>query len=167
MLEAAELARAMAKLTLGYQRAMDAHKHEPDLYRLCEREQQFQVALTGTTGTLPTETSFSIPFDVHFVPDAGFARDSALTDPTVRIGFVVTTAPAGMIPYAYVQSFTQDSDLFYTGAKILVGVAQPALMLANSDAQVGPFNITLHIAFQGYGAPYDPDGPYPDAGSNT
>lgn len=164
MLASTDLQRSITKMTLSLARAIDAKKHAADHYGLCEREIQYQYPLTGMTGSVPVETTITIPFDVHFVGDAGFARDSQLTAPQLRVGFERTLGPAGLICYAHVTQWLTDPDLAYIGAIVAVGVHQPAIA---SGGDGNAFNIVAHIAFQGYGAPWDPDGVYDAGGSNT
>jgi hypothetical protein len=157
MLAANDLQRSISKMTLSLARDVDAHRHRADLYRLCERENQFQFRLFGEAGSLPAETLLGtpakpfIPFDVMFVAHPGNQRDSQVTTPQVRLGYEITQGPPGLISYAHVTQWQRDGNGNYIGAQVVAGVYAPALV-----NDVSPFKVVLHIAFQGYGTPIDP-----------
>jgi hypothetical protein len=169
MLATSDLQRSIGHMTLGLSRAMDQRKHAADLYRECEREEQFQFPFSGQAGTFPVEEVMHIQFGVLFAFDSGTARDSELGPPHVRTGFEMTRAPTGLITYCHVKEWKQDNDLDYIGAAVVVGVHVPAVALQGigdiTSASQGvanrlslKFTGVLHIAFQGWGAPLDPDG---------
>jgi hypothetical protein len=166
MLATSDLHRSIAKMTLSLARDIDAHKHRADDYKLCEREHQFQIALSGTIGATPAETSVALPFYIYFVADPGYLRDSDLSAPQVRFGFEIPSGPSGLVPYAHVQQWSRNNDMDYTGAQVTVGVHCPAMLLPSADTTVAAaFTLVLHAAFQGYGCPWDADGPNDGGGT--
>lgn len=154
------LHRALAQVTVDSHRQIRARDKQATHYELAEREQQFQLDISGSVGSnIPAETSKKILFDQIFVWDAGVRRDSQLGEPLVRFGFTLTNAPKGTVPYAYVSSWIQDDDLNYVGANVTIAVHNP------TDA-IGKYAGTLHCSFQGYGMPLDTQGSG-DAGADT
>lgn len=167
MLAHSDLTRSISNMTIGLARAASMRRHAADAYALAEREQQFQYNISGKVGTVPVEKLLTIPFDVVFLGDAGMQRDSQLGQPQVRSGFEIASGPAGLIPYAHVNQWVLDDDLNYTGAKVTVGVHAPAIAVEGAGAVTSrSYRGVLHMSFQGYGAPWDPDGPS-DAGGNA
>lgn len=152
------LQRTLAHATVGTHRAMRSRDRQAMYYELAERQQQFQYPISGTVGLVPVETTITIKFDIQFLYEYGYRRDSQLLEPLTHFGFTSVTAPAGTIPFAHVKEWTQDEDLNYVGAKVVVGVHNP--IIAASGAAIlssAAFKATLHCSFQGYGTPLDPD----------
>lgn len=163
MLAHSELHRSIRAMSLGFARAVHKRSREPRDYDLTERELQFQYEIAGQVGTLPVESSIKLTFDVTFMTDSGNQRDSTLDRPQVRTAFEFDFVSTGMIPYVYISQWTLDDDLNIVGARVVVGVHSPAAQFQGLDLKSATYQGALHIAFQGWCLPNDPDGNY-DAG---
>lgn len=162
MLTSSHIHNSITKIGIDLHRQMERKKHIGDFYGLRELEFQAQYDFSGTIGSLPTETDIHIPFAVTFIGDPGNQRDSTQDRPHARLTPELLIAPAGVVPYHYVLRWDLDDDFNYVGAVVRVGVHSPALTAGEVPASTNVQGI-LHAAFQGYGALWDPDGPF-DAG---
>ena len=150
------LSRALGEITVQAHRAIRSREHQKKYYALTEREQQYQNPVNGNIGSVACETTLTVYFDIAFIYDYGYLRDSQLLEPLVRFGFSQCICPAGTVPYAYIKSWIQDQDLSYTGANITVGVHNPTASIAPAEITGTAFSFTLHTSIQGFGAPIDP-----------
>lgn len=158
------LSGALARITIGAHRQIRSRDKQSMYYELAEREHQFQFAIAGNVGLVPVEANVDIKFDIKFLYEYGYLRDSQLLEPMTRFGFTSMVAPAGTIPYAHVTTWSQDMDLDYIGANVVVGVHNPAISAAGAATVTQTaFKFTLHCSFQGYGCPIDPDEPSDNA----
>jgi hypothetical protein len=167
MLARSDIHRSIASMTIDLHRSIDRRKNLTNAYKMGEREYQTQIEFSGQVGTLPAEATTTITFSdtLVFMADVGIARDSQLSRPQFRPGWELLYGPAGLVPYAFVQSWAYDDDLNYTGAVINLGVHCPAMYVAGADAPANlAFKGLLHASFQGYAVPFDPGGPLPDDG---
>lgn len=162
MLTSTNINRSIARIGIDLHRQIERKKHAGDFYALRELEFQAQYDFSGAIDTLPSETDITIPFTTTFVGDPGNQRDSTQDRPHARLTPELLIAPAGTVPYAYVLSWKYDDDFNYVGAIVRVGVHSPAMTAGQTPASTTVQGI-LHAAFQGYGALWDPDGPF-DAG---
>lgn len=154
------LQRSLARLTVDAHRQIRSRDQQTMYYELAEREHQFQFPITGTVGMVPVETTITILFDIMFLYEYGYRRDSQLLEPHTRFGFTSLSAPAGTVPYAHVKDWIQDVDLNYVGAHVIVGVHNPGIAVTGVEALSSTqFQVNLHCSFQGYGVPIDPDDP--------
>lgn len=161
MLAQSDIHRSISRMTLDLHRAIDRRKRQGDAYAIAEREYQTQCTFSGTVGTLPVETTVTIPFTLVFIGDPGNQRDSTLDRPHARLTTEILFAPAGAVPYAYVSQWQRDEDFNFIGAVITIGVNCPAMYVAGADAPANlAFKGILHAAFQGFGAMIDYDSPF-------
>lgn len=152
------LRSAVSKITVDTHRQMRAKAVEHDYYKLDERWHQFQADFAGTVGFVPVEAQLVINFDIMFLFEYGYRRDSQLGEPQTHFGFTSLSAPPGTVPYAHVESWIQDADFNYIGANVIVGVHNPMIGIMGTDPTTSlNFSGTLHASFQGYGVPLDPD----------
>lgn len=163
MLAHSDIQRSIGKISIDLNRQMEARRTRADLYRLGEQEWQAQYEFYGDVGSLPVETTITIPFGITFVADAGLARDSTLDRPLARFSAEMLVTAPGFVPYHYLQSWTFDDDRNYVGAVILVGMHCPAFLIAPPPTTA--FRFILHAGFQGYGAIWDPDGAFDSGGT--
>jgi hypothetical protein len=154
------LQRSLARLTVDSHRQIRSRDNQTMFYGLAEREHQFQFPITGTVGMVPVETTIKVLFDIVFLYEYGYRRDSQLLEPHSRFGFTSLSAPAGTVPYAHVADWIQDEDLNYIGAHVICGVHNPGIAVTGVEQLSSTtFSCTLHCSFQGFGFPIDPDGP--------
>jgi hypothetical protein len=156
MLARNDIQRSISSMTLRLQQDIEHRKALYAGYGLAEREFQAQYVFTGTIGSLPAEGQIAIPFTLTFAANPGARRDSNLGHPQARLSFELRQGPAGLIPYAYVQSWQLDGDYNYVGATVTVGVHYPGLQ-AGVTPSTASFQGILHAAFQGFGTPQDTD----------
>ena len=161
MLVTADIHRSIARWSIDFQRLSQKRATAADAYGLAEQEFQVTYEFSGNVGSAPVEDDLTIPFTkVTFVADAGNQRDSQLDRPFAKLSFEIVSGPPGIIPYGYVKAWVFDDDFNYEGAVIAVGVHCPVL----PDTDTAFLGI-VHAAFQGFGAPWDPDGPFDSGGT--
>jgi hypothetical protein len=158
-----DLHRTVTKITIDLHRKIDARRHRERRSGWWEREQQHQFPFAGQLGNLPCETTFKVLFDIMFAQDAGVARDSQLGEPHVRVSHRLLSGPTGTILYAHVPSWIYDDDFNFIGAYVTLGAFCPAIQYSQQVETV-EFTGMFHLAFQGWGAPIDPEGDGPDGG---
>ena len=146
-----DIQRSIGKMVIYVNRAMQQREHAGDLYSLAQREEQFQIQVSGTVNATPAEQVVPMQFTLRFASDPG-GRDSSLEVPQVRIGWEFAVRPAGFVPYAHVQSWTYDDADMVSGCVLSVGVFAPAVLVGTET-----YRGVLHIAFHGWGAPVDTD----------
>lgn len=168
MLAHSEIQRSIRGMTISFARRVDKRQRAADRYGLAEWEEQFQYEVAGALGAAPTETTITVPFGLLFIGDSGNQRDSTLDRPHLRQGFEMLLGPPGLIPYAYVASWQYDADFNYTGAIVIVGMHYPAFTIPSAQAPASA-NVKgiVHLAFQGFAAMWDPDGPFDAGGDQT
>lgn len=149
-----DLQRSLAKMTVHFHRAVEARAHQSDLYKLAEREQQYQIQVSGYGGLDPAEVEFTVPFEVYFIGDPGLQRASTSVAPQIRTGWEFTRRPIGLVTYAHVTEWLVDDALNYSGCKMIAGIHLAAALPDGTDAT---FKATLHVSFQGWGAVFDGD----------
>jgi hypothetical protein len=161
MLVGTDLQRSVANMTLGLHKAISTRAHRADAYRLGEKEWQVQYEFSGNVGTATQETLITMNFEPVFSRDAGMVRTSTLDRPLAHLSVELLTAPALVMPYAYISGWLLDDDGDYNGAVATAGMHWPTPVAGVATA----FDAILHARFQGYGAIWDPDGPY-DGGAS-
>ncbi len=138
--------RISAPLALDKRRAMLGYD------ALAETEQQFQLPLAGTATANMSFGTADLEFSVDFF-DAPEQRDSPLSEPQFTFGAFIdpteqTDNPTGaVLVCACVSEWVRDTRGAITGAKVTIGTCVPGA-LGQFD-----FTGTVHLTFQGYGAP--------------
>lgn len=119
---------------------------------LAEREQQFQLPISGHADEAAAFAVVELVFDTEFF-DAPEMRDSSLRYPQFWYGFFIDPTDQGeanptgaVIGTACVSEWVQDTRGAFTGAKVTVGACVPG---------GGGWDYTgyVHLSFQGFGAP--------------
>lgn len=152
-------------MSISLLKGIDKRSKAGDWHTLAEHELQYQYEIAGTVGTLPAETQVTLSFDVIFLTDPGNQRDSTLDRPQFRPGFEFDYTATGMIPYAYVAEWVMDSDFNIVGAKVVIGVHSPAAQFQGLTVAQAQYKGAVHLSFQGWCLPTDPDGPYDSGGA--
>lgn len=137
------LEQAMKGLTLGT--VTDLRKAEERAYQdgLIEREEQFQVAISGVAEEFLDWETVEIKFSTAFM-DASGQRDSELERPHFTYGAEIETAtPVGILACVLEWKTTARNETI--GCKLAIGVAA-------SDRSTR-FKGFLHANFQGFGQP--------------
>lgn len=135
---------------IGYRNALAIHRrrHEADSYRLAEVFQQYQIEVSGTSGT-----GAFVDADINFQEVLYYAplqRNSKTEDPHVTHGVSVDSGEARFA--VYVVRWLLDQNANYTGAVVRIGVEQLGYAPASA------FAATIHITFQGLGVPVEDAG---------
>lgn len=139
--------RSLGALAIEINRAIERKRFEIERERLAEIDQQFQVEISGRAGGM-TWKSVNLAFDETFY-DAPAQRDGDLEEPLFTYGSVIDKGQPVMIS-AHVSFWRVDQQGNITGATIRIGCFDPT----NSGKS---FSGRLHVNFQGFAAPDDPD----------
>ncbi|MEA2492978.1 MAG: hypothetical protein QOJ29_889 [Thermoleophilaceae bacterium] len=148
MANAHALHRSLAALTFGVARDVENKKRQARLDALGEREQQFQIDVSGWASGDPFFGEMDVKFGIGFVTDPRGQRDSDLIFPQVTFGTVYdrgNRSPIVLLP-SVVDWDIRDETL-YVGCTLQVGVWAPR----NRDPD--RFAAVLHMTIQGFGAP--------------
>lgn len=133
----------MRGITLGT--VTDLRKAEDRAERdgLIEREEQFQIAISGTAEEFLAWQQTDVKFGTVFI-DATGQRDSELTQPHFTYGAQIDSGvPVGIMACVLEWNTTARNETI--GCKLAIGVAA-------SDRTV-KFKGSLHASFQGFGQP--------------
>lgn len=137
------LEQAMRGLTLGT--VTDLRKAEERAYEdgLIEREEQFQIAISGVAEEFLDWDTVDIKFSTIFM-DASGQRDSELERPHFTYGGEIETGtPVGLLACVLEWKTTARNETI--GCKLAIGVA--------ASDQSTRFKGFLHANFQGFGQP--------------
>lgn len=142
------IARSLTQL--GYRNVLDIQRAQQrsDATKLTEVLQQYQMDVSGVTGT-GVFCDFTVTFQevLYYAP---LQRNLKLEDPHFTYGYQLDTGDAKIT--AYVKSWTLDDNANYLGAIVRVHVEQFAW------APASPFSGAVHCTFQGYGVPAEDSG---------
>lgn len=150
------LARSIRKLAIGVVRDVDARQAGKAANSFSEREEQYQIAISGTATDYPLWTTAVLPFETAFTIATG-NRESSLQRPQVAVGFELTAVQrqndalewepvtAGVLVTAVVRDYAFDDAHAIKSATVLIGATAPGDELR--------FSGFVHITFQGLGAP--------------
>lgn len=143
--ETGQLERAIRSLTIGTVKAMDSRKVQRRLEGLTEREEEYQIEVSGRGEEFPSWSEVHIQFENVYV-DATGQRDSDLIRPHFYYGaYVPVGGPIGLM--ACVTRWDVNSRNETTGCMLSIGA------VATDVAR--KFRGELHAVFHGYGAPQD------------
>lgn len=135
---------------VGYRNnvAMHRRRHEADNYRLAEVLEQYQLDVSGTTGTGAfVDASITFAETLYYAP---LQRNIKTEDPHVLVGSVLDKGDAKFI--VHVIKWLLDDAANYLGAIVRIGVEQVGW------APASKFEGTIHITFQGLGIPVEDAG---------
>lgn len=138
------LGRSMGALAFGVVRDITAKQARLAPSKLDEREQQFQIDISGDADATIAWRQIDLKFRVLFVNATG-QRDSPYTLPTFTYGASISSGTPVMVT-ACVLKYAIEHDESVTGCRIAVGAA------SIGQGAIG-FRGKLHACFQGYGAP--------------
>lgn len=135
---------------VGYRNGLAMHqrRHEADGYRLTEIWMQYQIDVSGTTGTgTYVDATLHFPETLCYSP---LQRNIKTEDPHVVTGFLLDAGDAQFV--AYVTKWLLDDNANYTGAIVRIGVQQVGWNPSSAFAG------TIHVTFQGLGIPVEDPG---------
>lgn len=135
---------------VGYRNTLAIHRrrHMDDEHRLAEVLQQYQIDVSGTTGTgAYVDASITFAETLYYAP---LQRNIKTEDPQVAYGTVLDSGDAKFV--VHVVKWLLDESANYLGATVRIGVEQVAW------APASEFAGTIHITFQGLGIPVEDAG---------
>lgn len=141
------LRRSLTAVTLGVQQAVERRDRENEPIRLADRDQIFQVDVTGTVESDLSEwTEIPLDFTYAFMGDEN-VRDNPYSRPQFTFGWEMLTAEP-VILAACVTRWDETPEGEVVGALVKCAAHSPA----RSDAGK-PFRAVLHLTFTGYCGP--------------
>jgi hypothetical protein len=146
--------RSLSTMAIEVNRAVARKSAANAVESLGEVDQQFQADIGGTAGGWAWET-VELDFEETFY-DAPAQRDADLDEPTFTFGSVIVTGPPMMVT-AHVSKWKRNDEDNFTGAFVRVGVWNPASTADQDPATFERFTGRVHLNFQGFAAPSDPD----------
>jgi hypothetical protein len=160
------LSRSIQRLAVDVVRDRERRVAGTGPMRMAEREEQFQIQVSGIATDMPGYVSAELEFETGFVIASG-DRNSELQRPQVMMGYEltevarinveagqVTQPPAlGVILCAVIRDWKFTESLVMTGASVAVTAIAPGDEVS--------FRGFVHVTFEGYGAPTEPK---PDTG---
>jgi hypothetical protein len=152
-------ARALADLTIGVAKSMQARTERVAEVALQETTQQYQLAIEGTATTTIAWSSVDLLLDYECYAAPG-QRDSDLERPQFYFGADVApededaaaAAPVGVLAVV-TRWVTNESNGATVGARVAIGVV--------SNVSV-PFSGVAHLSFQGFTALNPVEDDFPD-----
>lgn len=138
------ISRSIAVMAFDMQHHILKKRHQADDFKLAEIQQQAQIDVSGTGG-VGAWTTKEVHFDETFYYAPG-QRLNQNEDPQVAWGAVLDEGRAFFS--VHVEKWLLDTNSNYTGAVIAIG--------AQGDGS--KYRGTVHVCFQGYGAPNDDPG---------
>jgi hypothetical protein len=153
------LARSIRKLAIGVARDVEVRRAGRAANTMDEREEQFQIAIQGIATDYPFWQTIVVDFATAFTI-AGGDRQSTLQRPQVSIGCELTDVERqndqlvwepvsdGVILTAVVRDYGFDDAHAINSATVAVCAIAPGDELT--------FSGFVHVSFQGFGAPRDP-----------
>lgn len=147
------LARSIHRLAIQTVREASQRSDRNREGVMAEREEQFQVKMSGIASDYPAWATAYLPFDTVFTIATGNRR-SSLQRPQIMVGFEVLrtarrqgayafTAAEGVILTAFVREWHFDDAHAIDGATVTIGAHAPGDELE--------FDAFAHITFQGFG----------------
>lgn len=150
-LEVNQLENALTGITIGTIKNLQRAEEQAEKDGLREREEQFQITVSGTAEEFAGWQTAEIRFGTAFV-DATGNRDSELTQPHFTYGAKLDTPiPVGLVAVVMEWVTTERNETI--GCVIAIGVL--------STDQATRFKGAIHATFQGFGQPiltYEPEG---------
>lgn len=144
------MVRGLTKLTLGMVKDIDdaAKRRAPHMGQ--EGEQQFQIPMSGTARFTPEYVRAAVPFAWSFYNATG-QRDSDLVVPQMSWGLELQSNDPIFATVCVMEWDKKGADQV-EGAVLAIGCYEPSGL----DVR---FKGSMHVTFQGYGAPveYDED----------
>lgn len=144
-LQVQRVEKALNGLTLGVVRSISSAQERAEKDGLVEREEQFQIGISGTAEEFFDWETVEVKFGNVFV-DATGQRDSELTAPHFTYGAKIDSPdPVGVL--ACVMKWRENEKDEVVGCLLAIGVAA-------TDSATKFFG-QLHASFQGFGQPLD------------
>lgn len=140
------LSRSIAALAFGNVERFYEDQRTRARESLAEYMQQFQVPVSGTLGGSIGWANLNVDFDVPMLRSPA-SRHAPFDKPTFTYGVYLQTGVDGII-VANVRKWVED-ERSVNGALLRVGAYVPGA------ASETAFKATLHLTFQGLGAPID------------
>ena len=154
------LARSVRRLAVGVVRDMNDRQAGTAIAGVAEREEQFQLAVSGIATDYPAWASTLLPFDTEFVRDSA-QRDSSLLRPQVYFGYELTTLERLDGPMwlpatdAAVVMAGVVRDWQIVGPNLINGVR--LVLSAHAPGDELRFTGFVHVTVQGFGTPREDD----------
>lgn len=143
--EVGHVERMVSDLTLGLWKQMRHRERQSQVEGLSEREEQFQVEVSGRAEEFPSWDVADLWFETIFI-DARGQRDTQNLHPQFYFGPEVTRGgPVGLL--ACVTDWKMSDRNETIGCTLAIGA------VATDEAR--KFSGLLHATFQGFGAPAD------------
>lgn len=158
--DAHSLARSVRKLAVGAVRDMNDRQAGAAIAGVSEREEQFQLAVSGVATDYPAWASTLLPFDTDFVMESA-QRDSSLLRPQVSFGYEISrlerldgplyvpVEDAAVVMAAVVRDWQIDGPNLISGVRIVISAHAPGDELR--------FTGFVHVTVQGFGTPREDD----------
>jgi hypothetical protein len=150
------LGRSIRRLAIGMVRDVDQRRTMKSQNTLDEREEQFQIAVSGTATDYPLWSAIDLGLDTAFSIATG-NRNSTLQRPQLSFGYELTAVlrqndalvwepvSDGVILSAVLRDYHFDSAHTLDRATVLLCAIAPG-----DELQFTGF---VHVTFQGFGAP--------------
>lgn len=139
--------RSLSTMAIEIHRSVERKRASNAAEALQEVDQQFQIDISGEANGW-SWGAIEFKFEQTFY-DAPAQRDADLEEPMFTFGSVISSGPP-LVVTAHVSKWTRDGQDNFTGATVRFGVWNPA-------QQAARFAGRLHLNFQGFSAPSDPD----------
>ncbi len=154
--------RASRHITISEPIAVEKRRRELAYDELTEREQQFQLPISGTADEFVGSGTLAIEFELDFF-DAPEQRDSSVAFPQFTFGAFLTGEEAEDVALimvsASVSEWVMDEQRgAFTGAVVNVALCTPGI---STGVEYSGY---IHLVFQGFGAPRE-DIPELDVGT--
>lgn len=147
-----QTARAVRGLTLGVMKAADRAREQRELEGLADVEENIKIDVAGRAEEFAAWTRLAIDFETVFI-DASGQRDTEFDRPHFTYGAAITKGgPVGLL--ACVTDWEVNERDEVTGCIIAISA------IATDTSRT--FQGELHAKFQGYGAPADAYGGWPE-----
>lgn len=153
------LGRAVVGVTLDQDRAKERRAGNVRADAAGELIYEHHVTFSGKATRSIVWDTLHLDFSVSFYP-AQYQRDPPFELPTFWCGIDLSNSPTLVLITAVVRGWDMDEAGAITGATVAVGACVPG---ADGDPagglppQVVDYAGTLHLHFQGYGAPVEDD----------
>jgi hypothetical protein len=150
------LARSIRRLAIGVVRDVETRRTGRAANTVDEREEQFQIAISGTATDYPFWQAVELPLLTAFTIATG-SRDSTLQRPQASFGYELTAVQRindenvwepvsdGVILSAAVRDYHFDAAHAIDRVTVLLAAIAPG-----DELQFTGF---VHVTFQGFGAP--------------
>jgi hypothetical protein len=151
------VARSIRRLAIDAHRHINQRKGQVDYGGMAEREEQFQIKLSGIAADYPAWATAFLPFETVFTPSNG-RRQNTVQRPQVAVGYELISTGRVAQNGTYVESVPEG--IMLTGA-VRGWHFGPSDVIDGADVSIAAFapgdqiNFVafVHFTFQGFGTP--------------